>query len=210
MPLKDSIRRVVNRVVALPARPVGFLIAQWHRTAPRERRLVGALAGVIGALLMILGGYLYFDSLSSLAERNADMREALAEIAKNRTRYLEAKAKVRAQEMQLGLNPPQLLADLDAAAKEVGVQLGETNERPNTPIGKRYVQHEVDVKLRGVDLVSLSKFLVKIESGRNFIIITRLDLRRRFSEADKLDVDLTAAAFERAKEKPKAPARPAG
>ena len=39
-----------------------------------------------------------------------------------------------------------------------------------------------------------------METGRRPIFCTRLDLKRRFSEADKLDAEVTAVAFERVKD----------
>lgn len=192
--------KITEKISGTVRKPAAYLAAEWERMAPRQRRLIGALGGVVGALVLLLGSYFYFGSLADLAEVNADMREALAEIAKRRDGYLDAKSKVRAQEVRLGKDPPQLAADLETAAREVGVQIPEQNERPAVPAGRFYMEHAVDLKLRQVDLLGLTKFLLKLETGPRFIQVTRLGIRRRFSEGEKLDVDLTVNAYERVKE----------
>ena len=51
-----------------------------------------------------------------------------------------------------------------------------------------------------VDLQSLTKFLRRLETGPRLVFFTRLSIKRRYSEAEKLDVEATATAFERLKE----------
>ena len=108
-------------------------------------------------------------------------------------------------EQRIGNDPPQLTADLEAAAKGENVQIAESNERPVAPAGssRRYLQHDLDIKLREVDLQSLTKFMRRVETGPRFIFFTRISLKHRYSETDKLDAELTATAFERVKEKEK-------
>ena len=93
-------------------------------------------------------------------------------------------------------------ADLEAAAKGENVQIAESNERPAAPAGasRRYLQHDLDIKLREVDLQSLTKFMRRVETGPRFIFFTRISLKHRYSETDKLDAELTATAFEKVKD----------
>lgn len=181
-------------------RPFRYFGAEWERMAPRERRLVTGLA--IGILAVVTGlvVFLVFSSISDLEEGNADIREALDAITKHRDEYLEAKTRAQAQEQRLGSDPPQLVADIEAAAREETVQIAESNERPPLATGKRWLEHDVDLKVRGVDLQALSKFMRRVETGARPIFFTRLALKRRFSEADKLDAEITATAFERVNE----------
>jgi general secretion pathway protein M len=181
-------------------RPTEYLSGEWNRMAPRERRLVTALVGAVIAFAVLVTGFIIYGSLSDIATSNDDTREALALIAKNKDEYLEAKARMVAQEVRIGTEPPQFAADLEEAAREVNIQIPETNEQPAVAVGKRYLQHKVDVKLRQVDLQSLTRFLARLEQGRHLIMITSLRVRKHFSEGDKLDVELTAEAFEKVKE----------
>lgn len=193
MQLPEKIRSWVGR-------PVGYVSSEWNRLAPRERRLVAGLVGTVALFAVLVVGFLLVGSLRDLAESNEDTREALSAIAKHRTEYQEAKDRMMAQEIRIGAEAPQFAADLEAAAREVGIQIPETNEQPTAPAGRRYLEHRVDVKLREVDLLSLSRFLSKLENSRRLIIVSQLRIRRRFAEAEKLDVELTCTGYERVKE----------
>jgi len=194
MDLRGNVRRWLGR-------PTTYLSGEWNRMAPRERRLVAALVGAVGAFGVLLTGFLIVDSLREIGQANDDARDALGAIAKHKDEYLEAKARMVAQEVRIGTEPPQLMADLEAAAREVGIQIPEQNDAPPQMQGKRYLEHKVDIKLRQVDLQSLSRFLAKVETGRRLIVITRLGVRRRF-EGEKLDAEISAVSYERVKEAP--------
>jgi len=51
-----------------------------------------------------------------------------------------------------------------------------------------------------VGLKELATFLNKVETNPRLIVVTRLQIRRSFGEGDKLDVEMTATAYERLKE----------
>jgi general secretion pathway protein M len=197
MSVVTTIRESLGRGLS---RPFAYLGGEWERMAPRERRWVAVLAIVVLILSVLLGTYFVFSSIGDLEEGNADIREALSAIAKHRGEYLEAKTRSAAQEARIGNDPPQLTADLEAAAQGEEVKIEESNERPAVPAGRRYTEHNVDLKIRDVDLQSLTKFLRRVETGPRLIVFTHLSLKRRYSEADKLDVELTATAFERVHE----------
>ena len=197
-PLLDKLRGRTRRILGGPFRYFG---AEWDRLAARERRSIAALGIAVAVVAISLVVYLVFSRISDLEETNADVREAIAAITKHRDSYLEAKARAQAQEARLGSDPPQLVADIEAAAREETVQIAESNERPPTAVSKRWIEHDVDLKIRGVDLQSLTKFLKHVETGPRPVFFTSMLLKKRFSEADKLDVELTAVAFERVKDK---------
>jgi type II secretory pathway component PulM len=191
--VKDALRRVF-------ARPAAYLESGWERRAPRERRAIALLGASILGMGTLLLAWWMFSSVSDLQDDNAAARDALKAIANHRDEYLEAKARSAAQEARIGTEPPQLTADLEAAAREENVQIAETNERPTTPAGRRYVEHDVDIKIREVGLQALTKFMRRLETGPRLIYFTRLSIKRRFSDAEKLDVEVTATAFERLRE----------
>jgi len=190
---------MASSVLSSIKKRVSSLGNEWDRLAPRERNLVMTLGGAIVATVLFVVGFLFFSHLSDLEEQNEEIRAALDAIDDNRVEYLEAKARMRAQEIRIGDVPPQLATDLEAFAQEVGVQIPETNPRTPTPAGRRYLEHNVDVKLRAVDLRQLGRFLKKIETSQRLIYVTRIGIRRRFAERDKLDVELTATGLERLK-----------
>jgi general secretion pathway protein M len=184
-------------------RPAAYFAREWNRMAPRERRLVGILGGAVLAVLVIVVGTLTAQRINEIKDFNDASREALAAIAKNRVEFLDAKAKMQAQELRIGTEPVQLAADLESAAHEVGIQIPETVDRPPVPAGKRYLEHNADVTLRQVDLLSLTKFLAKLETNRRLIVVTKMNVKRAFTDVEKgvkLNVTLTATAYERVAE----------
>jgi len=195
----DNIRQAVGRGVRWP---VEYFRSEWERMAPRTRKLVIVLATAIVGVILLGGSYITFSSISDREEENGLIREALSEISKHHDEYLDAKTRNAVAEQRIGNDPPQLTADLEAAAKGENIQIAESNERPAAPAGasRRYLQHDLDIKVREVDLQSLTKFMRRVETGPRFIFFTRLSLKHRYSETDKLDAELTATAFERVKD----------
>jgi len=192
-----NLRQTVGRLARVPA---AYFHAEWERMAPRTRRLFVLLLTTVVSLVLILGTTAAFSSISSLEEENGHIRDALAEMAKHHDDYLEAKTRNAVMDARIGNDPPQLTKDLEAAALGENIQISESSERPAAPVGKRYIQHDLDVKLHEVDLQSLSKFMRRIETGPRFIYFSRVSLKHRYSEQDKLDAELTATAFEKVKE----------
>ena len=195
--VRDRARELARRALA---RPVGYVTAEWERLAPRQRKLFVTFLATILGLLTIFGTWSVFSSISELEDGNAAIRDALKAIATNRDVYLEAKARGAAQEARIGTDPPQLTGDIEAAAHEETLEIAESSERPATPAGRRYIEHDVDIKMRGVGLQPLTKFMRRLETGPRLIFFTRLSIKRSFSDTQKVAVEATATAFERVHE----------
>lgn len=182
--------------------PVEYFGAEWGRMAPRTRKLAVGLLTTIACVVGLGVTYYTFSGISDLEEQNGLIREALAEISKHHDEYLDAKTRNAVNEQRIGTEPPQLTADLETAAKGENVQIAESNERPAAPAGasRRFLQHDLDIKVREVDLQSLTKFMRRVETGPRYIFFTRVSLKHRYSETDKLDAELTATAFEKVKD----------
>jgi type II secretory pathway component PulM len=199
-------KRIIAAIRKTLGRPFTYAAAEWNRISARERRLLALLGAAFGGCALLLVGYLVVDAYQTMRQDNQDMREAIELIAKHSDEYRDAKAQVKAQQQRIGTEPPQLAAELEAAAKEAGIQIPETADRPPSAAGKHYVEHSLDVKLRKVDLKSLATFLSKVETGKALVLITRLGIRRSFgSDGSTVDVDLTATTYERLKEGAKKP-----
>jgi hypothetical protein len=182
------------------ARPLAYFTGEWERLAPKQRRTLAILVGTALGVVTIFVFWFVFSSISELEEDNAAIRDALSAIAKNRDIYLDAKSRSDQQAARIGTEPPQLTGDIEAAAKEEQIEIAESSERPPTPAGKRYVEHDVDIKIHEVGLQPLTKFMRRLETGPRLIFFTRLSIKRRFSDAEKLEVEATATAFERVHE----------
>jgi hypothetical protein len=182
------------------ARPIAYFGGEWERLAPKQRRTLAILVGTALGVVTIFVFWFVFSSISELEEDNAAIRDALSAMAKNRDIYLDAKARSEKDAARIGTEPPQLTGDIEAAAKEEQIEIAESSERPPTPAGKRYVEHDVDIKIHEVGLQALTKFMRRLETGPRLIFFTRLSIKRRFSDAEKLEVEATATALERVRE----------
>jgi hypothetical protein len=181
--------------------------ASWDRLTLRERRMVSTLAGVFGALIVVLLGYFVWSGLGDIADHNEAARQALKDIAQHREDFREARNRMTSLEVRVSRTPVQLSSLLETAANESGVKIDESNDRTPAPRGKKYIEKGVDVKIRHTDLQSLTKFLRKIETGPNLVVVDTLHVRTRLSaEHDQLEVELGIMTFEHAPEAPKKPA----
>jgi general secretion pathway protein M len=197
----SALARLRDRAMVLLRRPLGYLEGEWERLAPRQKRSLTILVVVAVIALIGLITTITLSDISDLEDGNASIRDALTAIAKHRDEYLEAKARNSVQEARIGTEPPQLAGDLEAAARAENVQIAESSERPTVPAGRRYVEHDTDLKIRETDLQSMTRFLKRVETGPRLIFFTRLSIKHRYTdESDKLDVELTATAFERVRE----------
>jgi len=201
-------KRIFARIRGFLKRPFVRIATEWNRMSVRERQLVALLGAAFAGCAMLVVGYLTFASYQETREANQKLRDAIDLIAKHSDKYREDKARAEQIKLRIGNEPPQLAADLEAAAKDAGIQIPETVDRPDVSAGKRYVEHSLDVKLRKVDLKSLATFLSKLETNRrSLILVTRLGIRRSFgAEGTMVDVDLTATTWERLKDSIKRPA----
>jgi general secretion pathway protein M len=182
-------------------RPAAYFVSEWERMPPRQRRWVSVGGAIVAVVAILLGVWSKLDNISDLEDGNSAIREALTAIAKHRDEYLEAKARNTVQEARIGDAPPQVAGDLEAAAGAEHIQIAESSERPTVPAGRRYVEHDTDLKIRDTDLQSITNFLKRVETGPRLIFFTRLSLKHPFSGAEgKLDVEATATAFEKVHE----------
>ncbi|HEX3903060.1 MAG TPA: hypothetical protein VH853_09420 [Polyangia bacterium] len=188
-------------VARLARRPAARFVSEWERMAPRTKRWV--TVGIAAVVILSVGWavVIKLSDIGELEDGNAAIRDALTAIARHRDEYLDAKARNSVQEARIGEAPPQLAGDLEAAARAANIQIAESSERPTIPAGRRYVEHDTDLKIRETDLQSLTTFLKQVETGPRLIFFTRLALKHPYgAEAGKLDVEATATAFEKVHE----------
>ncbi len=173
---------------------------EWFdRLSQRERALIGAMAVTFVITLTLIIGFFINDGLTSLAERNADMRQALRDIDTQRESYLRAKAKVDQLASRLGQTPIQLGGYLEAAAKDTGITILESNDRPPVAAGKNWTEKSLDLRLSRVSLDHLANFLKHIENGPQLVVVTGLLVRTRDDKHVELDVEMTVSTYEKAK-----------
>jgi hypothetical protein len=191
-PLQSRLRARLNELLeSLPA---------------RQRTLI--LAGAVGLVVLILGllAYTAYDRIDTLEENNDAMQRALRDIDKHRGAYLAAKVRERTLESRIGQTPLQLSGFVEQIAKDVGLEIRETNPRSPEAIGKKYVQQSVDLRIGKVSLEPLLRFMRHIETyPSNLVLITELSIRARDDKHQDFEVDMTVSTYEHA---PKALKKP--
>jgi len=178
--------------------PLQRLADRWERLSARERTMVSALGVTFVLMLTLIVGFFITDGLSTFEEHNADMRQALRDLDSHRQGYLAAKTKLTQLEARIGKNTIQLGGYLEQAAKDSGVEIPELNDRQPVPAGKRYVERAVDLRLKSVKIDALGKFLKKIETGPNLVVVTGLNIKTRDDKHEDLDVEMTVSTYEHA------------
>lgn len=170
---------------------------KWERLSQRERTMVGAMGVTFVIMVTLIVGFLITDGLSSMEERNADMRQALRDLDTQRDSYLRMKAKAAQMDTRLGAQPVQLQGYVENAAKEAGVEISDSTDRPAAAAGKKFIERTVDLHLKPVTIDQLTKFMKAIETGRSLVVVTSLIVHTRDDKHQQLDVDMSVATFER-------------
>jgi len=169
---------------------------KWERLSQRERTMVGAMGVTFVLMLTLIVGFLITDGLSSMEERNADMRQALRDLDTQRDSYLRLKAKTAQMETRLGTTPVQLQGYVEQAAKEAGVEISDSSDRPAVSAGKKFIERSVDLHLKPMTIDQLTKFMKAIETGRSLVVVTSLTVRTRDDKHQMLDVDMVVSTYE--------------
>lgn len=179
--------------------PLARLRDAFEGLSARERSLLALLGAVVVLLLFLFGAYTLYDRIDSLEEKNLAMEKALSDIAKKRGPYLQARARQSQLDARIGSSPLSLSGFLEQMAKEASIEIRETNPRTPEPIGKKYIQQSVDLRLGRVKLEPLLKFMHRLETyPSNLVLVTQLSIRARDDKHEEFEVDMTVSTYEHA------------
>jgi type II secretory pathway component PulM len=191
--------------------PLARLRDAFEGLSARERSLLLLLGAVVVLLLFLIGGYTLYDRIDTLEEKNQAMEKALSDIAKKRGPYLQARARQAQLDSRIGNSPLQLSGFLEGIAKESGIEIRETNPRTPEPLGKKYIQQSVDLRLGRVKLEPLLKFMHRLETyPSNLVLVTQLSIRNRDDKHEEFEVDMTVSTYEHAPKSATKPQKPEG
>lgn len=179
------------------------MLEQFEKLEPRERTLLTVLAGVFGSLILLVIPVLLWSMVSSQEDENQEIRDVIATIEESREKIAERKADRDALLARYAQKAPPVAGLIEDAARQNGISLAESQNRPDIPHGKRYTERLTVVKLRKVGLLALSKTLERIAQSPYPVSITRLNIKPRGGEPDQYDVELGVSAYDRKEEKPK-------
>jgi type II secretory pathway component PulM len=177
----------------------GAVAAWWDRLAARERALVAALGATLIVCLLIGVGYIIRGGLDRRRAHIKELKDAINDIERGRDAVDRHKREAEELNAVIGTEAPVLATYLEGAAGKVGISIPESAERPDvTTPNKQFVEKSVDIKLRGVTLEQLANFLKTIEEQSQVVVVERLMIKTYFNQHERLDVELTVAAFQRA------------
>ena len=169
---------------------------------PRERRLVAVIGVVLGVVLLVLlpiGMELF---TSSRRAENEELRAALAELQDARGKLREHQARKEAVLARYAKRAPALAGFLEQSARAQKLEVTDSVDRPDLPVGKRYTERSTVVHLKKAGMLAIAKFLESIEKSGNAVAVTRLNLRKRPGEPDAYDVEVGVSAYDRVEPKP--------
>jgi len=172
---------------------------------PRERRLVGIL-GIILLVLVVVGIPVFVQS-TIMGRRSdvADARAALDAVQAARGQLRDRQAKKDAITSRYANKAPPLAGFLEQQARAQKIDLSDSVDRPEVPIGtaKKYTERNTVVHLKKAGMLAVAKFLESIEKSGHPILVSRLQIRKRVSEPDSYDVELGVSAYDRNAAPPK-------
>lgn len=171
------------------------------RLEERERRLLGILALVIGVILLLAIPFGVAALLHGNRSDNEALRDAIQQINASRAMADRSRALHRAIEQRYANPAPPLTSFLSTIAKEVEVEIPESQDRPVVNHGKRYEEKSTKITLRKVGMLKVVRLMERIEQSGYPVSISQLNIRKRGVEPDAFDVDMVVSAFERKPEK---------
>lgn len=163
----------------------------------REQVLIYVMGGTFVLLVLVLGFILMNAKVSSIEDEVADNDRILLELTTKGERLLEVQQEREKEEARFDRDLPPLPGLLERLAGEAGIEIPESREMPDDPIGKKWVRKSVEVRLRRVGLKPFTDFMVKIENENRKIplAITHVTVKKRAAEPDSYDVDITVSAY---------------
>jgi general secretion pathway protein M len=177
---------------------------RFEALAPREKRLLGILAGVAGVLLLAAIPIGVMTLLGDAEATNLELQEAIERIEEEgegvRERQAERDAILRRYETPVAALP----GFLDKAAQGAGITIPESKEPSPVAHGKKFEERFTSLSLRKVGLLALVKFMEKVSGTAEPISISKLNIRKRGAEPDAYDVQMTVSAYHRIAPKEKA------
>lgn len=176
---------------------------RFDKLEPRERRLLAILGSILGVFVVLLGPIGVYTMVSGKRSENRDLREVIDQVYEARAQIAERKAKKDALLARYAKTAPPLPGFIEESAKENGLSAAESQDRPETPHGKRYSERTTVVKMHKAGMLAVAKTLEHIEQSGYPVAVTRLNIKPRAGEPDSYEVELGVSAFDR---KPDAPA----
>jgi len=180
-------------------------MAVWDRLRPsrlsaREQRLLTLLGGVLGFFLFLVVPIGIETTILSRKAQNERLRAALDAVQAARPQVRERQARKDAVAVRYRKKAPALAGFLEQAARAQKLEVIDSQDRPEVPIGKRYTERSTVIHLKKAGMYAISKFIEDLEKSGDAVAVTRLNVRRRTGEPDSYDVEIGVSAYDRSEQ----------
>ena len=141
----------------------------------RERRLLGAMAVVFAAVIIVLPMYIGIASISDVETENEEIVQVLKDIKRSEPRLRQQKAERKAIDALYKRKAPTLGGFLEERAQQYGVTGLAITDQPKLDIGE-YSRRSVRVNLPVVEIRPLVEMLADIENSSYPVAIERIQM----------------------------------
>jgi hypothetical protein len=169
----------------------------------RERRLLGILTVVFAVFVVLLVPVGLTALLTSQKSTNDEVQAAIDAIRDGRDEIVKVEAERQAITQRYASPAPPLAGLLAQLAQQSGIEIPESQDRDTIPHGKRFDERSTRIVLRRVGMLSLVRFMERVEQSGHPVRFSRLNIRKRGTEADSYDVEMLVSAFDRKNVRPK-------
>lgn len=176
-----------------------------EKLTPREQKLAMALMGVLAVLLLLALPVGLETMIASRRSDNNDMRDSIAKIQDARSQIRDRQAKRDAVALRYANKTPPLAGYIEQQARGQKLEVTDSVDRPDLPIGKAYTERQTVVHLKKANMLAISHLLEGFERSGNPVTVSRLNIRKRSAEPDSWDVELGVSAFDHQEQKAPAP-----
>jgi hypothetical protein len=141
----------------------------------RERRLLGAMAAVFAAVIIVAPMYIGIASISDVETENEEIVQVLNDIQRSEPRLRQQKAEKKAIVALYKRKAPSLGGFLEERAQQYGVSGLAITDQPNLDIGE-YSRRSVRVNLPVVEIRPLVEMLADIENSAYPVAIESIQM----------------------------------
>lgn len=169
----------------------------------REQRLASTAATVLLVALVLLIPVGITGCISSKKSDVEELRTALAAVQSARPLIRERQAKKETIGRRYETKAPALAGFLEQSARAQKLEVTDSVDRPETPIGtsKRYTERGTVVHLKKAHMLPFVKFMESLEGAGFPVSVSRLNIRKRSGEPDSYDIEVGLSAYDRAEPK---------
>lgn len=172
------------------------------RLSERERKLAAITGLVFVAFLVFLFAFLVRMKIGDFTEEGERMTETMRLMAKEEQAFLSRRQQEEADRAKGLTKPVPLRTLIDNIVKDMGVTAPDMNELPDQRHFGGWVEHAVELSVREIGLVNLTKFMEQIEGNRRRfpIAISKLEITKRRRTMDAYDVEMVVSTYEQTNE----------